>query len=468
MGIFYAAMGGFVINTEEDYAHGSPRFSLEIKGILYLAKNFDLPDIPKESILDRSKADNLAKGLVCVQAGCLIVQCIARLASHLPLTFLEINTLAHVMCALAIYGFWWHKPLAVCDPIPLSGDWVRPVSAVLSMGVHKTKIHPSLPGFNESRSLLFSLSNRSRDSSTTSRSTERPVQSSGESRFRVVRGYGPVGKWSPDHFGRAHLAPPPPILTSTIVSLRLGEALADTGFEPRRDCFCYSFVSREMYETLTHEKPPDDIKDFEIQVSPFIMIQLDRVNVVRWELASRALQDYPMLRTPFRLGQSINIGFTTYRIPNFPEITGLATWGLIIALGAASAGYGGLHAAAWHEYFPTSVERMLWKISSLSIASSGFVLGTLSAIVNEYKSGGRFKMVIRYCLRPSSIQDIFKFSPKHTRRAIVYLVTALLSICVVAYSCARIFLVLEAFISLRRPPVAAYETPQWPQYFLHL
>lgn len=119
---FYAIMGGFVFDTKrmggEPFIPGSPRIAVTSKGIYRLAQiNITwLPDISKNSIRDRSKADNLAKSLVCLQAGWMIVQCITRVVAHLPVTFLEINTLGHVVCALLMYILWWHKPLEVSIP----------------------------------------------------------------------------------------------------------------------------------------------------------------------------------------------------------------------------------------------------------------------------------------------------------------------------------------------------------------
>lgn len=128
-------MGGFAIDTydsgETPYVPGSPRVTLTIDGILLLARLGHLPDIPITSIQDRSKADNLAKALVCIQAGWLGIQCIARLADHLPVTFLEVNTVGHVVCATAIYGLWWYKPFDVYDPFLLTGTWVRPLCALM-------------------------------------------------------------------------------------------------------------------------------------------------------------------------------------------------------------------------------------------------------------------------------------------------------------------------------------------------
>jgi hypothetical protein len=36
------------------------------------------------------------------------------------------------------------------------------------------------------------------------------------------------------------------------------------------------------------------------------------------------------------------------------------------------------------------------------------------------------------------------------------------------YCCCRIFLVVEAFISIRDLPIDAYKTPEWTQFLLHL
>jgi hypothetical protein len=62
-----------------------------------------LPPISKNFILDKSKADHFAKVLVLIQASWLIIQCIARTMQNLPLSLLELNTVAKVGCALIMY-----------------------------------------------------------------------------------------------------------------------------------------------------------------------------------------------------------------------------------------------------------------------------------------------------------------------------------------------------------------------------
>ena len=102
-------MGGLAVDTNEPgaepHTHGSSRFIITIDGISLLAAHGQFPDMPLESILDESKVDNTAKTLTCVQAFWIVIQSIARVASGLPLTFLEINTLGLVKCAQFTFLF---------------------------------------------------------------------------------------------------------------------------------------------------------------------------------------------------------------------------------------------------------------------------------------------------------------------------------------------------------------------------
>ena len=68
-------------------------------------------------IKDRGKNDYLAKSLVMLQTSWFVMQCIARAIEHLPVTHLEIVTLAYAAVNFATYIFWWNKPLNVNRPI---------------------------------------------------------------------------------------------------------------------------------------------------------------------------------------------------------------------------------------------------------------------------------------------------------------------------------------------------------------
>jgi len=73
----------------------------------------DFPDITEKEIKDRSKGDVLSKSLVILQTGWFVVQCIARAIEHLPVTELELVTVAFATLNFVTYVFWWNKPLNV-------------------------------------------------------------------------------------------------------------------------------------------------------------------------------------------------------------------------------------------------------------------------------------------------------------------------------------------------------------------
>ena len=74
--------------------------------------------MPTEAeIKDRGKSDWLAKALVLLQTSWFVMQCIARATEHLPVTHLEIVTLAYATMNFVTYVFWWNKPLNVNRPV---------------------------------------------------------------------------------------------------------------------------------------------------------------------------------------------------------------------------------------------------------------------------------------------------------------------------------------------------------------
>jgi hypothetical protein len=91
--------------------------------------NFYRPlNISKKDLQDKSKANGLAKALVCLQASWFCVQCLVRVGQALPVTLLEINTFAHSICALLVYILWWDKPLDVEQPTYLPVQGIHAVS----------------------------------------------------------------------------------------------------------------------------------------------------------------------------------------------------------------------------------------------------------------------------------------------------------------------------------------------------
>ncbi|PFH45210.1 hypothetical protein AMATHDRAFT_161924, partial [Amanita thiersii Skay4041] len=113
----FARMGGFCIARPDGTKQ--QMFGDEILVEAFEKHSIEIPDVTKKEIEDRSKADGFAKALVALQTTYFIIQCIHRAARHLPLTALEITTLTHTASNLAIYFFWWSKPLKVNVPIEI-------------------------------------------------------------------------------------------------------------------------------------------------------------------------------------------------------------------------------------------------------------------------------------------------------------------------------------------------------------
>ena len=109
-------MGGFVL-----YENGKPLRVLEIHEFEALLEQgkIDWPSIKEKEISDKSKGDYFSKGVVIIQTGWFIAQCIARGAKRLAITELEVVTLAFSMITMIVYGLWWRKPLDVKVQVPI-------------------------------------------------------------------------------------------------------------------------------------------------------------------------------------------------------------------------------------------------------------------------------------------------------------------------------------------------------------
>ncbi|KAK5046862.1 hypothetical protein LTR84_007216 [Exophiala bonariae] len=136
---FYTNMGGFVFDTTEVDAKFLPnsreRLTLTPRGLLYILEHEPdlIPDISEKQIWDKSKAGNLAKTLICLQAIWFCVQCIVRFAQGLAISLLELNVFCHAICALLMYILWWDKPMDIEEPTALRGKVVREMCALMCM-----------------------------------------------------------------------------------------------------------------------------------------------------------------------------------------------------------------------------------------------------------------------------------------------------------------------------------------------
>ena len=455
---FCACMGGFAMDTanslEGPYTKGSLRLSLGSRGVAFVARHGGrIPDVSKASIFDRSKADNVAKCLVCLQAGWAIVQCISRLASHLPLTLLEINTLGHVLCALLIYFFWLRKPLDVNGPTVLTGEWTHPICAWMLMGNHLGS--SSEESGVELSGLYVYPRGSDKVAPANNLSTEPPLSDHGECETGTRQN------------GRVSDA------ESVTASVGLQKSVhsplkdLDPGLIPLRED---QVLSGTLFGLKPDFSPNGSRLSLDSQ-SPVRTANLDVVTATRWRLASIFVSEHwnilrinPAESLPEGPLAPNTVDFAdliTLEVPDWPGLDQLPrhTFSTFAKLCAATTLYGGLHIGAWNSVFPTTVESLLWKTSAVLIAGSGLTTGVAA--------------VIKYWITCHN----WKVNPRgHTFR---YFALALeFSQCTLCsygililgplFVLARLYLVAEAFISLRRLPIEAYQTPAWTQWIPHL
>ncbi|KAJ7206564.1 hypothetical protein GGX14DRAFT_367147 [Mycena pura] len=107
---YFISMGGFVTGT------GGPPIVTKEQVRKHIS---DIANVREKVIEDKSKGDGLSKGVALLQGLWFITQCLARAIQHLPVTQLEVATVAFAVLNVFIWVLWWGKPLDVHDPIPV-------------------------------------------------------------------------------------------------------------------------------------------------------------------------------------------------------------------------------------------------------------------------------------------------------------------------------------------------------------
>ncbi|KAJ7038371.1 hypothetical protein C8F04DRAFT_359737 [Mycena alexandri] len=128
---FFCCMGGFI--TEDGHPTADFRRLPEFIPAIRSIKEADMTD--------KSKGDALSKGLAITQGLWFTVQCLARFHQGLPVTEIEVATLAFAVVSISIRLFWWSKPLDVQQPIVVAGP---PSSSGSQVPAANTKRSPSL------------------------------------------------------------------------------------------------------------------------------------------------------------------------------------------------------------------------------------------------------------------------------------------------------------------------------------
>ncbi|KAK1219028.1 hypothetical protein PQX77_018256 [Marasmius sp. AFHP31] len=112
---FFLVMGGFILIDKTQ-----PVRPLLVEDITVwnTMEAISLPILSEREIQDRSKGDGLSKTFILLQTTWFLFQILARAVSGLPMTELELVTVAFATLNILAYVFWYNKPLNVDCPVP--------------------------------------------------------------------------------------------------------------------------------------------------------------------------------------------------------------------------------------------------------------------------------------------------------------------------------------------------------------
>jgi len=132
---------------------------------------------------------------------------------------------------------------------------------------------------------------------------------------------------------------------------------------------------------------------------------------------------------------------------------------MLIAVAVSPALYGVIHFLAWNDHFPTSLEHVLWRVSSVMVTCSGIVWIPLTGVIG-YWYFIRSNMLNRMSVGPGTMSV--------GRRRIPGSTICILSPALMAHVMASGFLIVESLRQLFFLEPAAYQLPSWTNYWPHL
>ncbi|GJE90690.1 hypothetical protein PsYK624_068340 [Phanerochaete sordida] len=318
---FYAVMGGFVLETTPMLG-GQTRFALTSSGVRFVLENAPemIPDLSEEEIQDKSRSDGLAKTLLIVQLLHFALTGVARLAQSLPLSLLEVFTMAHALCTVATCVVWWKKPFSVPEPTFITGERANELAAYMlfTSPVHKDYVAGLITYVCDSESSYvkispaLSLAEKTHDSNYDLPREAHPGESF------VIEGY------------------------------RI--ELIDKALDPHRNVV-FGRTSLPWYNCARGE-------DNSVTIS--------WADMDRWTLAVRGLKRYG--NTQLRHPQGLISRRSGLQMSVF--LRAETWWWPAVPLAIATA-YGLVHLCAWSTEFPTVVERMLWRYAAAVLVAVG-------------------------------------------------------------------------------------------------
>ncbi|KLO08945.1 hypothetical protein SCHPADRAFT_944017 [Schizopora paradoxa] len=369
---FYAIMGGYafaildeygkIFNTANDVvsdAHSRDLFpphlvgaKLTAEGLQFL-KQYDphlVPYMTRAMISERTKANSFAKAVMSLQVIWFCLNTVSRLNEGLPLSLLEVSTLAHGFCTLLSCATWWCKPLNIDSP-----SWIR-------MDTDEA---------TEAFALMFIIDGREREKDEFRKHFKKIFDLRGEvwTKEKELRHSRYMTLWAKLHVW---------------LQMRSRKKKKDDG--EKQDLWqwiVWEVQTRQMEKKWRKKQMDLEMKRAKARI---------HVHDIVWERtgdrnplvcsAIVAAFRFGFLKEDFAKRRAPLLAFDSS--PGFRDLFGAFTFqkhrSSVIVSAVAPAIYGSLHILGWHTQFPTVVERTLWRIATVIAMSPGAV-ATVSFLV---------------------------------------------------------------------------------------
>ncbi|KAF8869882.1 hypothetical protein CPB84DRAFT_1803306 [Gymnopilus junonius] len=396
----FLQMGGFRLAARDDSDSDKALHPQEFHDLLQ-AKKLAFPRITKDEIQDRSKGDQLSKGLAIAQTSWFIIQCISRKVQGLAITQLEIATVALAFFNALMYFFWWNKPFDVRSCVTLY-ERSSPLPAPIFVDLY------------DEHDRLSQGSVVSNDFEPTYTGTQLSVSE------------------SPHPFeGRSNYGDEVDI---TIHGTQEIEQQGVSTHEAKSISTTVSINDEESSSTV----------DFTTLKSsrPFFLCNVLLVHGIKtvsrrlrsmWTRDREASEYFHDLKVPTFFAYANNNWLRRNIRKNILSFCTIEVIGTLFGL---------IHCIGWLLSFPSHAEKVIWQTCSVIVTVIPFIFLVAHGIVLSLLGA-------RIATRPAEV--LVRFLPVF---ATPYLV-------------ARIMLLTEAFISLRRLPDSAYGVVQWTDFIPH-
>jgi len=479
------------------------------------------PKITIQEINDKSKTDPVGKALACFQAIWMLAQVIARRANGLPSTLLEFNTVINSACALMASLLWLNKPQGVNEPtkVPIPESRVDPESKWRVLLWVEDILEWNAP--SESWSQDYPPKRRrwpwenQPNGSVGSKKAPAILRCHVDNRNLADGSTNPIRwtlhetDWDEGRFIWETQSANDPL----IVCVRTFRVHAyHEQFDPsatsadRHDCEAPS-LPRQLLDKVAHitcfrfsTGPTDhqghlwiDRQQAELLLN-FSLGKSTQVGVtcIDWKRYQNLIQELGTLRpdSPKKLlryaAHRIRLALRTRESESGlahivwqPE--DLCRWACMPLFGVT---YGGVHLIQWHKYFPSLLERYLWRWGGcfIAISSACMVLGMaliglgVSAASRIEDSLGKMSFV----LDPKKWAQGKPCDGQLLLKCVVFIIFWILagilggiSVVVwftyyVIWRVGRVYFFVEGIASLRSLPEDVYKEVDWIPYWPHI